>query len=55
MVSADTRAIDPDPVALLASAPGEMAEVYADLEANVDPGLVVENAAILIRKTRIKR
>jgi DNA polymerase III subunit delta' len=41
-------------LSLLARAPGEMAEIYADLEGNVDPGLVVENAAILIRKMRIK-
>jgi len=38
--------------ALVIHALGQMSESYADLDGYVDPGLVVENMAILIRDTR---
>jgi len=38
--------------ALVIHALGQMPESYADLEGYIDPGLVVENMAILIRDTR---
>jgi hypothetical protein len=37
---------------LLTHVLGEMWESYADIEGYVDPGLAVENAAILIRSAR---
>jgi len=40
-----------DPILLL-QAYGSMLDAYADLESNVDPGLVVESAALLLKKTR---
>lgn len=44
-----SRLYDP---ALVIHTLGQMSESYADLEGYVDPGLVVENMAILIRDTR---